>query len=184
MKHVLIVTGAAGSGKTTVSGYLNETYHIPRVITHTTRKPRDGEVNGVDYYFETRESMDRLHLLEQVEYDHNLYGSSYEGLEKAWAHSELATIVLDTKGAQTYRKTLGEKAVVLFLTVTKRHSLVRRLAQRGDLKTAVKQRIASAEYHRDLTLPDQLSDIANVIVNDDWEKTKMELDKLVKSLEH
>lgn len=182
MKHVLVITGAAGSGKTTVSRYLNEQFQFPRVITHTTRRPRHGEVDGRDYYFETRESMAKLHLLEQVEYDHHLYGSSYEALQRAWEKHDMATIVLDTKGAQTYCERLGEQAVVVFLTVSKQRSLAKRLAKRGDLKTAVKQRIASAEYHRDLTLPVELRDIAQIIVNDDWENTKNQLNRLVASL--
>lgn len=183
MKHVLVITGAAGSGKTTVSNYLSEHFQIPRVVTHTTRRPRRGEVDGRDYYFETRQSMGQLHLLERVEYDHHLYGSSYEGLQKAWQDHDMATIVLDTKGAQTYHERLGEQAVVIFLTITKQHALVKRLAKRGDLKTAVKQRIASAEYHRDLTLPDELTATAQVITNDEWEHTQQQLDELVQTLQ-
>lgn len=182
MKHVLVITGAAGSGKTTVSEYLNKNYSIPRVITHTTRKPRRGETDGIDYYFETPQTMNQLHLLEQVEYDHHRYGSSYEALERAWQFCDLATIVLDTQGAQTYAQKLGEQAVIIFLTVSQKRSLVKRLAKRGDLSTAVKQRVASAEYRRDLTLPAQLEDVAHVLVNDVWLNTQMELRDLIRTL--
>ena len=50
-KYVFIVTGAAGSGKTTVANYLQDHYGMHRVITHTTRLPRPGEQDGVDYNF-------------------------------------------------------------------------------------------------------------------------------------
>ena len=81
-KHVFIICGAAGSGKTMVANYLREHYGMHQVITHTTRKPRPGECDGVDYHFEDEASMARLHLLEKVTYDGAQYGSSYEGLKE------------------------------------------------------------------------------------------------------
>ncbi|MGO1225179.1 MAG: guanylate kinase, partial [Leuconostoc falkenbergense] len=58
---VFVITGATGVGKTTIARYLQETYHMPRVITHTTRKPRDCEENGGAYYFETNDSFEKNH---------------------------------------------------------------------------------------------------------------------------
>lgn len=115
---VFVITGAAGTGKTTVANYLRKKYDMAKVITHTTRLPRANEKDGVDYYFETRSSMQKRHLLEQVEYDHHLYGSSIEGLENGWRHHQFDVIVLDTKGALTYRAKLGDQAVIIFLTVS------------------------------------------------------------------
>ncbi|KRO11196.1 guanylate kinase [Paucilactobacillus hokkaidonensis] len=182
MKRVLVITGATGAGKTTVSNYLEEKYDMPKVITHTTRAPRPGETDDVDYHFETKSSMEQLHLLEKVEYDHHQYGSSYEALDQAWEKNSLITIVLDTKGAQTYYEQLGEKAVIIFLTVSHSKSLVSRLTRRGDQISALEQRIKSEEYQRDLQLPKSLNNVAHLIVNDHWEETKEKLDKLVASL--
>lgn len=182
MKRVLVITGATGAGKTTVSNYLLEKYGMPKVITHTTRAPRPGEVDNVDYHFETEQSMQRLHLLEQVQYDHHLYGSSYEALDQGWQKNTLITIVLDTKGAQTYHEQLGDQAVIIFLTVSHPKSLVSRLSRRGDKTRALKQRIASEEYQRDLRLPPSLAHTAHLIVNDDWQKTRQKLDQLVAGL--
>jgi len=182
MKRVLVITGATGSGKTTVSKYLQSKHHLPKVITHTTRKPREGEADGFDYYFETHESMRKLTLLEQVTYDFNQYGSSMEGLDQAWEKADLVTIVLDSKGATTYKEVLGDQAVVIFLTVSEPDALKERLANRGDEKIALIQRIESAEYHRDLKIPKQLDGQSKVIVNDNWNETKQELDRIVTEL--
>ena len=46
-KKIIVITGASGTGKTTISKYLQDTYHIPSVITHTTRLPRVGEKDGI-----------------------------------------------------------------------------------------------------------------------------------------
>jgi guanylate kinase len=178
-KPVFVITGAAGSGKTTVAKYLRDTYQMARVITHTTRDPRPGEVDGTDYYFETPATFNKRHLLEKVEYDGHLYGSSYEGLAAGWANHPADVIVLDTAGALTYHQALGDQAVVIFLTVSHPQTLANRIKARGDQLAAVKSRLTSDEYRRDQFLPDYLTGIAHVVVNDDWKQTTASLDTLV-----
>lgn len=182
MKKIIILCGAAGTGKTTVQTYLQTRFNLARVVTHTTRLPRKGEVNGRDYYFETPASMAKLHLLEKVEYDHHQYGSSKEGLERALADHPGAVIVLDTKGATTYQQVLGEQVVVVFLTVSPSTDLGHRLANRGDDPAKIHSRLTSAEFQRDLSLPMALQGKAVVINNDDWEQTKRRLDQLMVSV--
>lgn len=177
--YVFVITGAAGSGKTTVANFLQEKYGMHRVITHTTRAPRPGEQDGTDYHFETPASMKKLHLLEQVEYDQFQYGSSMEGLEEGWKNGHNDVIVLDTKGALTYHEKLGDQAVIIFLTVTHMASLAKRMTLRGDKLAAIRSRIKSKEYRRDLALPLALKGIAHVIVNDRWKETQAQLDSVV-----
>lgn len=81
---VFVITGATGVGKTTIARYLQDNYRMPRVITHTTRAPRDREVNGISYYFEDDLTFETKHYLERVKYAGSQYGSSYEALEFAW----------------------------------------------------------------------------------------------------
>lgn len=178
-QKVFVITGAAGSGKTTVSNYLTRQYGMPKVITHTTRTPRKGEQDGVDYYFETAASFEKKHFLERVHYDKNQYGSSLEGLEHGWQVTDNLTIVLDTKGAVTYHQKLGDQAVIIFLMVSDPEQLQTRLETRGDRQIRVKQRIESPEYNRDLALPKELQGVAHVVVNDDWQKTQQIIDGLV-----
>ncbi|WP_251545630.1 guanylate kinase [Limosilactobacillus caecicola] len=177
---VFVITGATGSGKTTVARYLQQKYHLCKVITHTTRPPRSDEQNGVDYYFEQPATMKKLHLLEKVEYDHHLYGSSLEGLQKGWQNHQDDVIVLDTKGAITYKEKLGDRAEVIFLTVSHFQKLAQRLKERGDCQTAIKSRLNSDEYERDLALPRELKGKAHVIVNDKWQETIAHLDQIFK----
>ena len=177
---VFVIAGAAGSGKTTVAKYLHDRYKMERVITHTTRASRPNERNGVDYHFETPASMNKLHLLESVEYDHHLYGSSLESLITGWQTGHDDVIVLDTKGAITYKEKLGDQAVIIFLTVSHLKKLAERLKARGDLKKAITSRLNSAEYERDLTLPPELKGRAHVIVNDRWKETTAKLDQILR----
>ncbi|WDF83160.1 guanylate kinase [Lacticaseibacillus pabuli] len=181
-KTIIVITGATGTGKTTVQKYLRDKYDIPAVITHTTRPMRVGERNGVDYYFETPESFLKNHYLEYVTYAHYQYGSSHEGLARTWAEHDVASIVLDTAGALTYVHELGDQAAVLFLTVDNHASLRHRLLQRGDAEPMVTKRLASPEYGRDLVLPIGLRGVAKTVVNDDWQLAKQKIDQFVKGL--
>ncbi|MFR0771098.1 MAG: guanylate kinase [Limosilactobacillus pontis] len=178
-KHVFIICGAAGSGKTTVANYLRKHFSMHRVITHTTRAPRPGEQDGVDYHFEDDASMARLHLLEQVTYDGAQYGSSYEGLQEGWQTGRDDVIVLDTAGALTYHQELGDAVVIIFLTVSQLTVLAKRMTQRGDQQAAIDSRLHSKEYRRDLHLPAALTGIAHVITNDRWAATQQQLNQLV-----
>lgn len=179
MRKVFVITGAAGTGKTSVAKWLHKKYGLEKVVTHTTRTPRHGERDGVDYYFETPESMQRLHLLEKVQYDGHTYGSSKEALQEVWDRGKDAVIVLDTAGAITYQQQLGQQVQVIFLTVSHQRTLSRRLTGRGDLKQAIKSRLHSREYQRDLVLPEPLKGQAAVIVNDRWKDTIAKLDRLM-----
>ena len=94
MQRIIIIAGPSGVGKTTVSKYLTEKYNIPRVVTHTTRPIRQGEIPGKSYYFETDESFKKLHFFEHVKYGEYQYGSSKEALEKAWAKNDLVSLIV------------------------------------------------------------------------------------------
>lgn len=180
-KKIIVITGASGTGKTTISHYLKEKYNIPNVITHTTRKPRVGEVNGVDYYFETKDSFSENHYLEQVEYSGNKYGSSEEGLNKMWSKVDICSIVVDTKGAIAYKRKYGEQAIIIFLEIDL-PVLAKRLKSRGDDPERIMQRINSEEFKRDLKIPQELSQKAYKIVNKSMNLTEMKVDKLMKTL--
>ncbi|WP_439425081.1 guanylate kinase [Oenococcus alcoholitolerans] len=186
--RVIVITGASGAGKTSVARYLWEKYGVPRVITHTTRNPREGEIDGVDYYFENEESWKKIHFIEQIKYSQHRYGSSYEGLERAWnksrlvSHPGLISIVVDTVGAITYKKTLKDQAVIWFVTVSDVAGLRNRLIARGDSLDRVLERTGSSDFVRDTHLPKDLRDHAQVIVNDDWQLTQQTADDYVTKL--
>lgn len=182
-QRVIVITGATGTGKTTVSRYLKDRYQVPRIVTHTTRPKRPGERDKVDYYFETDTSFKNNHFLESVSYSGYRYGSSYEGLERAFQTAPIVSIVLDTQGAITYVNELADKVAVLFLTVSQTAMLKSRIQQRGDQAAMIEARIKSEEYQRDLALPAELAGVAKVIENDNWDTTKAILDQFMTTLD-
>lgn len=74
LKSVITLTGPTCSGKTTVERILAECPSFGRVISHTTRAPREGEVDGVDYYFVNRSFFNDTGFVEQVGFNGHLYG--------------------------------------------------------------------------------------------------------------
>ncbi|WP_225353676.1 guanylate kinase [Lacticaseibacillus sharpeae] len=180
---VIVITGAAGTGKTTVQKYLLKEFGLKRVLTHTTRPMRAGEQNGVDYYFEDDESFERNHYLERVSYSGYQYGSSFEALQQAWHQGQIATIVLETLGAITYAEKLGDQAVILFMTVRNHAQLKERMQIRGDNPKMIAKRLGSKEHERDLELPAELKNRAIEIDNTNWSTTRQQLDNIVKRLQ-
>ncbi|USS90704.1 guanylate kinase [Fructilactobacillus carniphilus] len=180
--YIIVLTGPAGAGKTTVQNYLATEYGIPKIITHTTRPPRAHEQAGVHYYFETPASFNQLDLLESVHYAGHQYGSSREALDRVWQQNPLASIVLDTQGALTYRKRLGEQAVIIYLAVPETAELHRRMLKRGDSPAAVQARLHSAETQRDLELPAELKDVGIYLPNREWEQTTAQLQQIIEKL--
>lgn len=176
MNTIIVIAGPTGSGKTTVADYLRDAYGVPKVITHTTRPRREKEQQAVDYYFETDATFDDNHYLEQVQYSHYRYGSSFEGLRRAWKKSSIVSIVLDTEGAITYLHELTNQVQILFLSVSDEKILKQRLLKRGDSLESIVKRMDSPEYQRDMHLPSELIGRATEITNDQWKKTKQQID--------
>lgn len=145
----LVITGPSGSGKTTVVEKLLE--RLPsaaRLVTTTTRAPREGERDGVDYHFLDREEFvarrDRGEFLEWAENYGNLYGSSKVELEKLRARCDVVFAIVDTKGATAYREQVLD--AVLVMLVAPIEQLKARLLRRKQVSDAeLSRRMTEAE---------------------------------------
>lgn len=126
---LITLTGASGSGKTSILKKLVEENVANRIITTTTREPRRGEVNGVDYHFTTKDAFDKSQMAEFVEFNDNLYGTSLDEIENAISSKEIYMVILDRKGVNNLRKLYPNKITAIYLKVSKttcRKRLVRR----------------------------------------------------------
>ncbi len=155
---LIVVSGPAGSGKTTLCSRLTDgcPEAIRRVITCTTRAPRPGEVDGVDYHFLTRADFERQVaqgvFLEHAQVHGNLYGPRAADVASHLGAGYDALLNVDVQGAATIRAKgaadprLAAALVTVFIRVSDRAELRRRLTGRGtDAADEIERRVVAAE---------------------------------------
>lgn len=142
---LVVLAGPTAVGKGTVSTYIRE--HFPQVhlsVSATTRAPRPGEVDGVNYYFVDDQEFDRLietgQMLETATV-HNAYryGTPRAPIDAALAAGKSVLLEIDLQGARSVRAIMPE-AVLIFLLPPSWEELVRRLIGRGTEESAEQQR--------------------------------------------
>lgn len=136
MKRLILLIGPTGTGKSTLERELNGR-GVPSVISYTTRQPRAGEVDGVHYQFVDREWVHKaeqeMRVVQKVDFQGNLYGSTKDGIDKAFANSDLAVIVVEPTGLtqfQTYAEATGAFDVVSVYINNTLDTLTSRLIRR------------------------------------------------------
>jgi guanylate kinase len=133
--NVYIVSAPSGSGKTTLLRNLLRTFgDLKFSVSHTTRQPRDGELNGADYFFIDRAVFtgmaDRGEFLEWAEYQGQLYGTA-----RSWVESNLEAgcdviLDIDVEGARQVRSRIPG-ALTIFIMPPSYSELERRLRERS-----------------------------------------------------
>jgi guanylate kinase len=134
--RLVVLAGPTAVGKGTVSTYIRENYpNVHLSVSATTRAPRPGEVDGVNYYFVDDSEFDRLietgQMLETATV-HNAYryGTPRAPIEAAMAEGQSVLLEIDLQGARSVRAAMPE-AVLVFLLPPTWDELVRRLIGRG-----------------------------------------------------
>ena len=119
-KFLFVVSGAAGTGKDSVVKALREAHpEIEKTVSATTRTPRPGEQEGVDYYYRTREQFQQLLENDQV-VEHNFYNGNYYGtlkseVEKRLEAGKVVVLVIDVHGAANIRRMFPGATTVFLL---------------------------------------------------------------------
>lgn len=152
---LIVISGPSGVGKDTVIQRMKERrlpFHF--VVTATTRPPRAGEVNGVDYWFVSNdgfaEMIERGELLEYARVYNDYKGIPKKQVREALGSGKDVILRIDVQGAATIRE-LAPDATLIFLTTATEEELVKRLlARKTETPEGLKLRIATArqEYKR------------------------------------
>ena len=150
MGRIIVLSGPSGSGKNTVyEGLLKLDKSIAQTVSATTRSPRNGEENGIDYYFISKEDFEnRIENGDFIEY--NRYGENYYGTLKSEVkrlsdEHKTVVLIIDVNGALNFRK-IFPSAVLIFLLPPSEEVLKHRLSSRAtDTEEAIQKRLDIAK---------------------------------------
>ena len=148
-KYLFVVSGPSGVGKDTVMGYLRQAHpEIEKTVSATTRAPREGEAEGVNYYYRTEEAFKQMiesgDVLEYNYYNGNYYGTLRAEVERRMAAGKVTLLNIDVHGAANIKR-LYPGATVVFLLPPTFEVLEQRLRGRGtDSEESVQGRLKIA----------------------------------------
>jgi guanylate kinase len=177
---LLVITGPSGVGKGTLLNALAAKYPDRFIfsVSATTRSPRTGEVDGVNYYFYSRPEFelkrDTGMFLESAEYAGNLYGTPRQPVEIAIAQAKIVILEIELEGARQIAQTFPT-AQKIFIAPPSMQVLEQRLRQRDqDSEEAIARRLSHAQL--ELAASDEFD---LVIINNDLETALNELEKAI-----
>ncbi|MBQ6460330.1 MULTISPECIES: guanylate kinase [Exiguobacterium] len=168
---LIVLSGPSGVGKGTVCRALREEEdnNLQYSVSATTRKPREGEVEGVHYFFKSREEFERMieqkELLEHAEFVGNYYGTPVEWVRETLESGQDVILEIEVQGAFQVKELLPE-AVFLFLAPPSLQELRNRLIGRGtESEEVIKQRLLVAREEIEL-----MDAYDYVVTNDEVDK--------------
>ncbi len=143
---LLVISGSSGVGKgTVIKSLLGKCSNINLSISCTTRKPRPGEIDGVNYFFlskdEFQESIDNNDFLEWAEFSENFYGTRKSYIEKCLNNNQNVLLEIETQGALQVKAKMPE-AVLIFIAPPSIEELEARLRGRHtETEEAIQKRL-------------------------------------------
>ena len=180
---LVVVSGFSGAGKGTVIKQLIERYGYSLSISATTRAPREGEVDGREYYFKTTEEflslVDYNGLIEWTKYVDNYYGTPRKFVEDELAQGKTVILEIEVKGASNIKAQYPD-AVLIFITTKDIETLRERLLKRGtETEEVINKRISRAADEAELMdnydyvvindgLEDCIDAVHSIIISDDY----------------
>lgn len=154
MGKLIIISAPSGTGKSTIISHIinDESLRLAFSVSATTRQPREGEVDGVDYYymsveeFERRVQADEFAEYQQV-YEGRYYGTLKSEIERIMEQGRNVVLDIDVLGGINVKKIYGDRALALYILPPSIEALRERLVGRGkDSAEEIERRVAKAQF--------------------------------------
>ena len=178
---MIVLSSPSGSGKTTIAKKIQQKYQSFKIsVSHTTRKPRPNEVDGIDYFFVEKIKFEDL-IKNNFFYEHakifdNYYGTSKASVQNILKNNNDVLFDIDWQGTQQLLKYKELKLIKIFILPPNKKELEDRLVQRNqDNKEVVVKRLQS--YEDDIT---HWSDYDYIVINDNLENCFKQIDNIIK----
>lgn len=179
--NLFIITAASGAGKTSlIKALLVKDSQLKLSISHTTRKPRPGEVNGVDYHFVDDTTflsmLGEAKFLESAQVHEARYGTSHAALDAPLHAGFDLVLEIDWQGAEQVRR-LHPQAVSIFILPPSIEALERRLNGRGqDSAEVIAKRVAAAREEMR-----HVAEFDYVTINDDFDVALQDISAIIRA---
>lgn len=184
-RRPIVICGPSGVGKSTLIAMLLA--HFPAQfgfsVSHTTRDPRPGEVNGESYHFvsvaDFRSMLDRGDFIEWAEVHGNYYGTSFSSVDRVMASGRNCILDVDVQGVESLRASPRLDPVFIWIAPPSVEELTRRLSQRGT-ESALSLRTRTEQAFREIEYAATSGVFDLTIINDDLERAGDELTTFLK----
>jgi guanylate kinase len=179
---MLILSSPSGAGKTTLTKKIQQKYQNFKIsVSHTTRKPRPNEVEGIDYFFINHEEFKRKitnnKFYEYAKIFDNFYGTSQTSVNELLKNNNDILFDIDWQGTQQLSKFKELKLIKVFLLPPDKQELENRLIQRNQDNIEIISKRLEA-YDKDIH---HWSDYDYVIINDNLEHCFAQIEKIILS---
>lgn len=174
-----MISGFSGAGKGTIMKELIKRYDYFLSVSATTRRPRDGEVDGKDYYFHTKEEfqqmIDRGELVEWAEYVGNFYGTPKKSVEEQLNQGRDVLLEIEMQGGMLVKEQFPD-SLLIFISPPSAKVLKERLAGRGtesaeEIERRLLRAVEEVKYMKEYDY---------IIVNDDLEDAINKVNDLIR----
>tara|TARA_Y100000591_G_C21679512_1_gene617317 strand:- start:219 stop:815 length:597 start_codon:yes stop_codon:yes gene_type:complete len=182
---LIIISSPSGTGKTSVcKKIINYDNKVKLSVSHTTRAPRDNEINGVDYFFISSEKFNSKissqSFLEYANVFGHFYGTSKKNVEDMLSKDFDVLFDIDWQGAAQILNSNIAKIVTIFLVPPSKEAVLERLEKRskktGDDDNSIKRRML--EYENEMSHANEYS---YVITNDDIEECTKKVIRIIEN---
>ena len=171
---ILVISGPSGSGKTSLARSVCEELGDKAYfsISTTTRPMREGEKNGVDYFFITKEEflkdIEDGYFLEWAEVHGNFYGTSKKQIDEALKEGKIVFLDIDVQGHEAVRKEYPDIVTSVFVTTKNKYILFERLKKRGtETEESLEVRLINAMHEMK-----KIPEYDYLLINDDFDEAK------------
>ena len=179
---MLILSSPSGAGKTTLTKKIQQKYLNFKIsVSHTTRKPRTNEIEGVDYFFvsheEFKQNISNNEFYEYAKIFDNYYGTSRDSVNLLLKKNNNILFDIDWQGTQQLSKFKELELIKIFLLPPNKKELQNRLTQRNQDNVEIISKRLKA-YDDDIH---HWSDYDHVIINDNLEHCFFQIEKIILS---
>ncbi len=176
---LIVISGFSGAGKGTLMKRLISDYDSYALsVSMTTRKPREGEVNGVDYFYVSREEFEQAiaddKLIEYAKYCDNYYGTPKAYVDEKLKEGKNVILEIEVQGAMQIKKKFPD-TLLLFVTPPTAAELERRLKARGTETLEV----IEARMKRAMEEAESMDFYEYLVINDDLDICVKEMDSII-----